>query len=592
MIFDQWLETADFSGVDVIVMIGLGPNGDRAKRLRERTVASIHVYEPREKIREKYALVERCLVSSTPLRLRARTRAAAQEAFGDIVLIKDDSEVSAIERDAGVDAVRDVEEAWEEAKLAAWYKFHGAVYTADRRVRSTMEGLDLLFRHPPVNLLEGKLSGRAGVVVGAGPSLDRNIAVLAEHRERFLVAAVNTSLPALEAAGIEPDVVVVCEAKPVGASIAGIPSIRKAILIPGIHASRDTWELPWRRIAPAFSDEGIFGLWVRQLFDFHPVPIGGSSCCLAAGALYLLGCDPIVLVGNDCAPSGGQLYSSHAAFAGTTVDIADDAATITKSDAKLAVEDVGRKERTVTSPTIETWSWDRSERITNILIYDGLRQWFEEMAEQWSDRRLINATEGGAHILGWEHIALSDAVKGLEPLGDQRDDLDELLSGCDAPMREKALEGLAEQIDGARRMVEVTRRGVQIMSRCEEIQKEMSSAGADPMSGWSWDLVEQRRHDGSDRLFDALATQFDAMDGAAELAELMREARELQRDPIMTSPSAMLLDAYSWGFLEQSRRRRDLGVFGIFKGMMSELERGATELIPLLEETMERVNER
>lgn len=529
--FEALLEGQDFAQVGVIVCVGLGPRASWPKRIREVTDTLILAYEPRERIRRQYRNVKGCLVSATLTQLRARMRAAAEDLDGDVLRLHDHT--------APDDDVIAVQDAWSEAVRSADHKNMCSIFSAQDRVSQFLESFDLFVGYPPINHLVDVFAGKAGVVVGAGPSLDLNLAVLAEHRDKFVVACVNTSWPALESVGIIPDLVVICEAKQVSTTISDIPSLPKTIMVPGLHVHRDTWDLPWRKVAPALSNEGIFGEWATKILGVPPAFIGSSAACLAAGVLHLLGCDPIVLVGCDCAPSGSKLYSDVAAFAGTTVEHQEDGTTvITKSDAKLGVEDVGPRSRTGIMETVETWSWDRSERIESVLLYDQIRQWFEEVGDVWKGRRLVNATEGGAHILNWDHVPLTDVVADLEPLGFCArtavcDALDAVDYGDGKSTVDIVTDAVNEQIEGAQNVGDLAREGI----------------------------------------------------------GLMRRAREVQQEIVTSGHKADLLDAFTWGQVEQARRRGDRPIFDIFQEIFQEIERGSIELKTKLETTKDRINE-
>ena len=75
----------------------------------------------------------------------------------------------------------------------------------------------------PAWCLDGHLRGRAAVLVSAGPSLDRNVAQLAAvDRDRVAIMAVNTSIGALERAGVRADFVVTLELLDVSPQFEGL----------------------------------------------------------------------------------------------------------------------------------------------------------------------------------------------------------------------------------------------------------------------------------------------------------------------------------------------------------------------------------
>lgn len=597
MRFDEFIESTDWAATDLIVMIGLGPNGDRAARLREKTPAGLIVYEPRDEIRARYRLVDKCLVSSTVTSLRARMKYVLEESFGDTYLVNDDSEAKAIARVVGEDAVEEVLDAFAEAERHAVLKHNSAVHTSHKRVAHMLDSLHLLIQFPPINHIAGEFLGKTGVVVGAGPSLDKNIAVLKEHRDKVVIGAVNSSWPALAKAGIEPDFVVICEAKPVGPTIAEMPDLERAIMLPGVHVHPDTWALPWRKIYPVLSNEGTFGEWATRMFHVEPAPIGGSSACLTAGILYILGCSRIVLVGNDCAPSDetGALYSSGAAFAGTQVSFGEGHAVVKSSKAKLAVDDLGgpHKANLAVNSTI-VWDWHHEKKIQTLMVYDGLRHFFEEVGETWTrDRRCINATEGGAYIRNWEHLPLSVALEDVEPLDfAPRERIVEAMGAIEPISAELVSKALERQITGAGEVREHARRGISAMREARQHHEDMKASGDDPLAEWTWDRIEEGRQRGEPPIFEVLADKLAAAEAPPDFVNCVKAGRAAQVAIAESGGAADLLDSYIWGPLELARRRGDLGIFGVFQTMFAELERGANEITPLLETARSRINER
>jgi hypothetical protein len=597
--FDVWVDNQDWDKVDLVVMIGLGPRGARARKLRSATPAALLVYEPRPEIQKMYTAVKQCLVSPTLASFRSRLRGKFQDLHGDGYLIEDEDETDAISRVVGDDTLKEVIEVYHSAKIDAECKMLSAPFTAHERVVNMLQSFHLLTQNPPINLLFSAFEGKAGVIVGAGPSLDRNIDVLREYRDRFIIGAVNTSWTALDAAGIQPDFVVICEAKQVGHTIEDIPSLPETIMVPGNHVNEETWALPWRRVAPALSDEGAFGEWARTAMGVVPAAIGSSSATLVAGVLQVLGCDPLVLVGNDCAyADDGQLYSSTAAFAGTTVEDRDGMAVIVKSDSKLSVEDVGPQNRESATPLVFPWAWGRKGefdaegnecRVRAPIIYDGIRQWWEEVGEIFSCR-CINSTEGGAHIENWESITLRDVAETLSPIDvNIPDAIDHSLAQADITKPERIAELLDEQADGSREIGELCREGVSLMDRAIVLYEELKQS-QDPISKYTWDRIERGRRE-SERIFETFSEAFAKTDApqSAELSGIMKRAREIQIEMGRSGSRGTLLDAYSWGFVEQARRRGDRSVFGIFKGMFQEVERGSVEIIAELEKAKEAI---
>ena len=522
------LKEFDCENVTLFLVSTIGPDGKYLSDIREKSDAPILVldYAPPDGFKPPAEVG----IFTNRTNFRQALRMMIEWYGEDVRFIHDQSR--ACEQDVAVH----IKESWQDVSSEYIRRNDYVLKGSSDRVLNMLDSLHEFRKYPPINVAAYAFQGRTGVVVGAGPSLDKNIKYLKEYRDKIVIAAVNSSLPALDKEGIVPDFVVVCEAKEVGKTIKDSPALPQTIMVPGLHVNVKTWDLPWKRIAPALSNEGIFGRWACKLFNVPPAPIGGSSCCLAAGILYMLGFGTIVLVGNDCAPADGSLYSRNSAFAGTAVDFSKEGVVkITKSEAKLGVEITDKKDRDVYAPMTETWSWDRTEKIQTLIIYDTLRQWFEDVGNEWADEkiRLVNSTEGGVHILNWEHEKLKTVLEQTETIDNEPFDvvLYKYLEKGSILSREKLMQEIENQIEGSKTIGNLAREGVSLCQRLLEIQSEIKETG-----------------------------------GAGDL-----------------------LDAYTWGDVMVARKNKDKKAFQVFKEMFSEIERGSGELKQKLIDTKMRV---
>jgi len=170
---------------------------------------------------------------------------------------------------------------------------------------------------PGIEDLRDAARGRAAVVVSAGSSLRRNVELLKQPgiRDRVVIIAVQTVLKPLLAMGIKPHfvtaldyaqiskrfyegltardvegVTLVCEAK-------GNPAIVRAF--PGVVRF------------PA--DEWLDGLLGEQLArPMGAIKPGATVAHLAYFLARHLGCDPVILIGQDLGFTDGQYYGSGA----------------------------------------------------------------------------------------------------------------------------------------------------------------------------------------------------------------------------------------------------------------------------------------
>ncbi|MHC4082458.1 MAG: 6-hydroxymethylpterin diphosphokinase MptE-like protein [Planctomycetota bacterium] len=180
-------------------------------------------------------------------------------------------------------------------------------------VRNLLLNLDHYAAGAGVADLEGAAAGHPAVVVSAGPSLRRNLHLLAPPglRERCVIIAAQTTLRPLLAAGARPHYVTALDyheisrrfyegitADDVGdTTLVADPKAHPVIL--------DAFPGPIRCCASEFLDN-VLGDLRRPMGQ---VPAGATVAHLAVYVARHLGCNPIVMIGQDLAFSDGLYYA-------------------------------------------------------------------------------------------------------------------------------------------------------------------------------------------------------------------------------------------------------------------------------------------
>lgn len=186
-------------------------------------------------------------------------------------------------------------------------------------LRNGLMNLDWYASVPGIAGLSARAQGRPAVVVSAGPSLARNMRLLAEPgvRDRVVIVAVQTVLKQLLAAGIRPHFVTALDHHEISrrfyegltaADVEGVtlvvePKANPAILeaYPGaICCLHD--ETLTKVLGSGFAHDGC---------DIAP---GATVAHLAHTFARHLGCDPVILIGQDLGFTDGQYYASGAAI--------------------------------------------------------------------------------------------------------------------------------------------------------------------------------------------------------------------------------------------------------------------------------------
>jgi hypothetical protein len=237
-----------------------------------------------------------------------------------------------------------------------------------------------LLRMPDVSRLLGLGQGRPALVVGAGPSLDQSLAELRGIDRRCLVLAAASALAPLAGVGVAPHLALAMEAKDESRQLAGADPGRT--ILAAASSSHPAHFAAW----PGY--KALFHLqpWVAGLVgEGLALPSGGHVTSVAFSLAVLMGCHPIILVGQDLAYSGGRQHASQRPGGEES------------SPAKgLQVPAIG-------GGLIETSQ-----------VMQSYIAWYQEaaayLARQSQESRVINATAQGALLPGFPHVPLAAAL--------------------------------------------------------------------------------------------------------------------------------------------------------------------------------------
>jgi hypothetical protein len=280
----------------------------------------------------------------------------------------------------------------------------------------------------PFMALEDRYRGVPAFIVGAGPSLDKNGELLREAAKKGIVIAVNTSAPALARLGVVPQVLACIESIDLSADIARIPfldQVVRAFSLSGHPANfaagsraPDEARPPTGPLLPIFENIASFEPLVR-LFGHRGLPVGASVTTAAFSLADRLGCDPIVLVGQDLAFTENQVYARGTLYEGSTVHIARDEKRVDHHWAPAAVAAHGTSQGAMprAEPLIETTGWGGHSVVATSPSFAAVNAWLETaaavIARTRPDKRFINATEGGARIQGFDEMSLRQALLAM-----------------------------------------------------------------------------------------------------------------------------------------------------------------------------------
>ncbi len=227
-----------------------------------------------------------------------------------------------------------------------------------------------------------------GIVVAAGPSLNKNIKELKKAKGKAFIIAVDTAIKPLLAEGIIPDMFAMVDGrKPV--MLVKKEGAKEIPLVATITSSSEV--MNYHTGMKFFYNEGsviMDRILMKQDFHYGAVDTGGSVATSAFSLLYKIGLPCVILVGQDLAYTGNKSHAD-----GTFNDV------MKEEDTKNYIMVEGNIEKEV--PTI-----------ANLKMYlDWYGNYIESAQKADKNFRVINATEGGAKIRNTEVMTLHDAIE-------------------------------------------------------------------------------------------------------------------------------------------------------------------------------------
>lgn len=227
-----------------------------------------------------------------------------------------------------------------------------------------------------------------GIVVAAGPSLNKNITELKKAKGKAFIIAVDTAIKPLIRAGIKPDMFAIIDAiKPV--ELVKMEEARDIPLITTLSASNDV--LKYHRGMKFFFNEGFqFAerIFLRSKQPIGDVSCGGSVATTAFSLLYKIGINTIILVGQDLAYTNNRSHAD-----GTFHEVMEE-----QDTSHFIMVEGNYEDKVPTAVDLKSF-------------LDWYNMYIEGCMNYRKGFRVINATEGGAKIKNTEIMTLKEAIE-------------------------------------------------------------------------------------------------------------------------------------------------------------------------------------
>lgn len=251
-------------------------------------------------------------------------------------------------------------------------------------IENMLENLKVIIENPGINLLQNKFSNNPAIVVSCGPSLDKNKHLLSGLEDRAVIIAADSALKPLLKMGFKPHLVAALEREkevvqlvedisPEDAEdvyLAACPVVYNEVYRlysgPNIIVYRNFDHFKWLGI-----DRGI-------------LTIKSSAGNMAFKIAEYLGCNPVILIGQDLAISPeGKTNADNTSLGTEQISYLKEKRYMVKGNIEPEVETTASLKLFLDSYNID------------VAGYKG---------------KCINATEGGAYINGTTVMTFQEAI--------------------------------------------------------------------------------------------------------------------------------------------------------------------------------------
>lgn len=264
--------------------------------------------------------------------------------------------------------------------------------------RHILSNLKSVVMEPGVNELFHKFQGIPTILVGAGPSLDKNIQWIAGAQGKAIIMAVDTAFKTLLRYGIKPDFVLSLDAMEDNyRHLEGTNERETCLIANPVAYPSIIKEFCGPVFMMNFGDPLI--VWIENFIGKKGETLSGGSIATSAFDLaYKLGSSPIILAGLDLSYTGGRAYTEWCYFDQVWLDEVSKFRTVYDLNLRKIHGDNNIYEK----------GMHGEEVVTSMKMFNWKR-WFETMIKQFKIC-CVNSTEGGLEINGTEQLPLKEAL--------------------------------------------------------------------------------------------------------------------------------------------------------------------------------------
>lgn len=424
------------TGLSIHVLFGIGL-GYLFKEFCEQSNGIVILYEPTlEVLRVTLELVDFTKELSQDNVFVVHTKNLCSEVFGQFSRYKGNSSFFVLDSYRDYLYRRQIQDLTNEFKVLAGSYQSGYEYlktTNKRSIKHVLQNLEYTLKATPLNEVKDTYKGKTALVVSAGPTLDRNIQTIKKNRDKVLIFCVGPAFKTLITNGITPDFVNVIEINDVSGQFKDLDT-SDVKLITEAFTNNSLYRLPVKQnllyVSPTVKGNQY---WSKITgIDILPYYTRGTVAYAALGSAKMLGCEKLILVGQDLAFIDNQCYSSDASYSNMVFEIDPKTGKpvikvkdkekylesfIASDDNSSSIEELkefAERKLERSNAALFTVRGITGEMLPTMTDYAQFVDHLVTFAENNPELELINTSMVGAQIDGFKNIPLEQALEGTE----------------------------------------------------------------------------------------------------------------------------------------------------------------------------------
>ena len=235
---------------------------------------------------------------------------------------------------------------------------------------NTIKIIPYVLKSCPADLYKNEFKNIPAVIVSAGPSLSKNIKKLKQVQNNMLILTGGRTLKALIDLKIKPDLLAITDSNKKYYKLVKDYIEKVDVPLLFYEGTENTCLTKHNYYKIFYSyDSLIFKILGRKIEN---IETAGSVSHFLTSYAAMIGCNPIIFIGQDFAYKEDKMYGSITSF-----DV----------DCNVNQEEFYIKD-------------NKGGKVKTNIMLNQLRLGMEEIISHHKDKLFINATEGGAEILG------------------------------------------------------------------------------------------------------------------------------------------------------------------------------------------------